>query len=123
MMTKTLCLAFGVAAAAFCTVAGAADKILTPVQLDSVAVIAAPVGQHKAGNVEIAVRNGFSLAGLSCTDPYWVTTLKTTDPDGSMLAMLAAIRSGAVTNAAIMVTDDPTLTAFPGRCSIRALQR
>lgn len=123
MTTKTHCIALGLAGAFLSTLAAAADKILAPVQLDSVAVIAAPVGQHKAGNVEIAVRNGFSLAGLSCTDPYWVTTLKTTDPDGSMLAMLAAIRSGAVTNASIMITDDPALTAYPGRCSIRALQR
>lgn len=121
MMTKNLCLVFGIAA--FCTVAGATDKILSPVQLDSVAVIAATLGQHKAGNIEISVHNGFSLSGLACSDPYWVTTLKTTDPDGSMLALLAAIRNGAVANASIMITDDPTLTAFPGRCSIRALQR
>lgn len=120
---KQISLVMGLLATVGPTVCLANDSIISSLKLDSVAIIAAPIGLHKAGNIEIAVRNGFSLSGLNCTDNYWVTTLKTTDPDGAMLALLNSIRTGAIANASIMITDDPLLTAYPGRCSIRAIQR
>lgn len=114
--------ALAACAAILSTSASAADWTLTDIKLDSIAVIAAPVGAHKAGNVEIAVTYGFALpTGFRCTDNYRLTTLKTTDPDRALLGILEDIKIWG--KGSLTFTDDPALTAYPGRCSVRAAQR
>jgi hypothetical protein len=116
---------FGIFAVCFSVSSFATDVTLSNVRLDSVAAIGVPAvgGFHKAGNIEIAVTGGFTApAGFQCSDRYWITTLKTSDPDGNMLALLNAARTNNST-VTLTITDEPSLQAFPNRCSIRGASR
>lgn len=88
-------------------------------QIESVALFneGFPDSGHQTGNMEIQVKNGFSLpAGVSC-DRKIVTTLKTSDPDRAMLNLLRDARNTKRT-VLMVITDNPTYTAYPGRCSL-----
>ena len=118
-MYTNLCvgaLALGLSLNAF-----AGDGVIGPIKLDSITVIAAPVGSHKAGNMEIAVTGGFvPPPGVNCSDHRWITTLKTADPDRSLLSALQSRdRSQTIR---LFITDESSLTAFPNRCSIKGIE-
>lgn len=105
-----------------------------PVDFESVGVIGVPFGLHKAGNVEVAVRNGFGLPyGVSCDNRY-ITTLRTTDPDRELLKALidvpyrwdSAARKFVYAAAYLTISDSAALRAYPStptagvtpRCSV-----
>lgn len=88
--------------------------------LQFVAVIQANAIGHQAGNLEIQVVGGFSVpTGMSC-DPNYITTLKSVDADKRMFGLLsmALLAQKPVT---LYITDNPAVTAFPGRCSLVAV--
>jgi hypothetical protein len=92
------------------------------VLIQSVSVINVPFGSHKPGNVEIQIRNGFVIpSGVSC-DANYITTLKLVDPDGAMLSLLRDARNSNQP-VSLWITDNPTYTAYPGRCSIVGVTR
>lgn len=87
------------------------------VKLESIAIIDAAFGGHIAGNMEISVPNGLLLpSGVVCNKKYF-TTRKTVDPDRAMFNLLRDAKNGLRT-VQLNITDDPTRTAFPGRCSL-----
>lgn len=110
------------AALLFSNVASAGLYTVERATIDDLSVIqVAMVGAHLAGNMEIKVRGGFTLpAGAGCADRVYITTLKTTDADKRLYAMLL---SAQVTKqpVSLYITDDPTYTAAPGRCSLVAV--
>jgi hypothetical protein len=82
-----------------------------------VAVIQVPAGGHLAGNMEIRLRDGFQMPpSLNCSNQY-ITTLRSTDADQRMFKLLTAAHlAGKAVR--LRITDDPTLQAFGGRCSL-----
>lgn len=97
----------------------AAEGMVTG-SLQFVAVIQADALGHKAGNLEVQVAGGFTVpSGMSC-DPSIITTLKSVDADMRMFALLSmALR--AQKPVTLYITDNPAVTAFPGRCSLVAV--
>jgi hypothetical protein len=95
--------------------AGEAD--IGPLVIERVGIIATATGQHIAGNMEVKIENSFVVpSGLSC-DNNFITTKKTTDPDRAMFYML--LKAQTVRKPVFLrITDDATLRAYPGRCSI-----
>lgn len=91
---------------------------ISPVFVEGVGIIALDgYTQHKAGNFEIKIKNGFALPpGVSC-DTNYITTLQSVDPDKSMRAVLMAAQITGK-SVILMITDDSAYTAFPGRCSL-----
>lgn len=67
--------------------------------------------------MEVKIRDGFTVSrGLNCTSPY-ITTLKATDADQRMFKLLAAAQlTGKPVR--LRISDDPSLLAFGGRCSL-----
>jgi hypothetical protein len=97
------------------SLAGQGD--IGPVFIESIAVIALPAGGHLAGNMEVKIKGGFVIpSGVSCDGTY-ITTLKSVDVDKRLFALLtiAQATKQAVT---LRITDDPSLSAFAGRCSL-----
>lgn len=96
----------------------AAEGYIGPVYLDSVAVQQKPGSTgHLPGNLEVKVRGGFTPpAGVSC-DGQYLATLRETDSDMRLFMLLTAahLKGRAVR---LMLSDDPSLRAFPGRCSL-----
>ena len=91
--------------------------LITNVKIDNVAAIGVGYGGHIAGNMEIKVKNGFTLPpGVYC-DTNYITTRKTVDPDRYMFNLLRDAFN-AQRQVSLYITDDPAFTAFPGRCSI-----
>jgi len=84
--------------------------------LDSVTVVGPTAFGHQAGNVEIKVTNGFSSPSLSC-DSNYITTKNSVPNYKEMLTMLLAAQL-ANRPVVLGITDDPSLTAFGGRCSL-----
>lgn len=110
-------LATGLVLIAATSPALATEADIGPVYLDSVGVLAVAGGGHQAGNMEIKIRGGFTLpTGMTCNTLY-ITTLKTTDSDRRMFALLTAAHLSNKT-VRLHITDDPSLTAFAGRCSL-----
>jgi hypothetical protein len=107
-------------ALAFSHNAIAADGIIGPVQIEQLTIVATAIGSHIPGNMEIKIRNGFTLpSGVNC-DKFYITTRKTTDPDRAMFFMFLKVQetTQAIT---LYITDNPALTAYPGRCSLEAV--
>ena len=103
------------------THAFAEEGDVSPVQIDTVAVIGVATGGHLPGNMEIKILNGFSLpAGVSCDQTY-ITTKKASDPDGAMLKMLEEAQT-TKRNIRLRITDSPALRAYPGRCSLELVE-
>lgn len=90
------------------------------VQIQSIAAVGANAFGHKTGNMEIRIKNGFTPPlGVIC-DRNYITTLKTADPDRATLSLLRdAYNSGRTVT--LGITDSPTYTAYPGRCSILSI--
>jgi len=97
--------------------AEAATQDIGPVYLDSVSLILVSSGGHAPGDMEIKIHGGFTPSGVTCTDGNYVTTLASTDPTHTMLGMLTAVRIANIP-IQLRITDDPSHTAFSGRCSI-----
>jgi hypothetical protein len=107
-----VCLQFGLCTAG---VAGVGD--IYPVYIQDVGVVALPSGGHLAGNLEVRIKGGFAVpAGVSC-DGNWITTLKSVDADKRLFALLSLAQT-TKQPVALRITDDPTYTAWPGRCSL-----
>lgn len=95
----------------------AGEGDIGPVQIERLGIIATATGGHMAGNMEIRIKNGFTLpSGVSC-DTNYITTRKTTDPDRAMLSMLLKVQTTAQP-IRLRITDNPAYTAYPGRCSL-----
>jgi len=91
--------------------------LITNVKLDNVAAIGVGYGGHIAENMEIKVKNGFTLPqGVFC-DTSYITTRRTSDPDRAMFNLLRDAFN-ANRKVSLYISDDPAFTAFPGRCSI-----
>ena len=101
-----LCLAFN----------AAAGTVQLGVSLDSVTIIGPTAFGHQAGNMEIKVTNGFSSPSLSCDSNYIATKSSVTNFKEMYSILLAA----QLANRPVVlgITDDPSLTAFGGRCSL-----
>ena len=118
-MKKFLMLKIAVAAALITSVnfSSAGTLEVGPVYLDSVTAIGPSAFGHAAGNLEIKVTNGTgSPAGVTC-DANYVATRNTVANFKEMLSVLLAAQI-AQKPVRIGITDDPTLTAFGGRCSL-----
>jgi hypothetical protein len=100
------CLAFNVSA----------GTVQLGVSLDSVTIIGPTAFGHQAGNMEIKVTNGFSSPSLSCDSNYIATKSSVTNFK-EMYSMLLAAQL-ANKPVVLGITDDPSLTAFGGRCSL-----
>ena len=113
-----------VMALAFSCNAFAAEAYIGPVKIERLGIIATATQGHIAGNMEIKILGGFVIPpGLQCTDSYYITTRKTTDPDRAMFYLLLKGKTTPPTAAEpetfqMLITDNPALTAFPGRCSL-----
>lgn len=71
--------------------------------------------------MEIKVKNGFNMPpGVFC-DPNYVTTKLSMDPDRAMMNLL---RDALTMNRPVIlhVTDSPAQNAYPGRCSLVAVE-
>ena len=65
----------------------AGEGDIGPVVIEHLGIIATATSGHIAGNMEIKIKNGFTLPpGVMC-DKTYITTKKTTDPDRAMLNM------------------------------------
>ena len=85
--------------------ARAAQGYIGPVYIDRVSAIGLAVGGHLPGNMEVKVQGGFTVpSGVACNNIYITTLLS-----------LAQTKKQPVY---LMITDDPTYTAFSGRCSL-----
>ncbi len=97
----------------------AASEYIGPVEIEQVSAIGVSFSAHQAGNMEIKIKNGFSSSSVDC-DANYITTLKTSDPDRGMLSLLLTAKATG-DPIFLMITDDPALTAYPGRCSLMAV--
>jgi len=96
----------------------AGEANIGPVTIEHLTLIAVATGGHIAGNMEVKIQGGFAIPkGLTCTDANYITTRKTSDPDRAMLSMLLKVQKTAQA-IQLRITDNPALTAYPGRCSM-----
>ncbi len=103
-------------AAAWTSVASANSEYVT-VKIETIAIVAiGSVGGHKAGNMELKIKGGFSPAAVNCSHDY-LTTLKTVDPDRVMLSLLRDAHN-LDREVTLAISDDSKYTAFSGRCSV-----
>ena len=109
---STLFLVFALSKTAF-----AAEGDIGPVVIERISIIAVATGGHLAGNMEVKIENGFTPpAGMTC-DHNFITTRKITDPDRAMLSLLLQAQTSR-RFVFLRITDNATLTAFAGRCSV-----
>lgn len=91
-----------------------------PKRLDGVTIIGNSAFGHAAGNLEIKVTGGLgSPAGVIC-DQNYITTKASAPSFNQMFTLLVAAKS-AGKQVRLGITDDPSLTAFSGRCSLVAV--
>jgi len=102
--------------AAWTSVASAGDDYVT-VEIESISVMGVNAFGHKAGNMELKIKGGFSSSSVSCEDRNYLTTLKTADPDRAMLSLLRDARNSNRT-VGLRITDNAKYTAYSGRCSV-----
>lgn len=89
--------------------------------VEDVTILQVAVGNHVAGNMEIKIKGGFVPSGnASCVDRMYITTLKTVDSDKRMFALLMTAQA-TKQRVTLFITDDPSYTAYPGRCSLYAV--
>lgn len=104
--------------AAWTAVASAGSTYVT-VKIETIAIIGtapAVITGHKAGNMELKIKDGFSPSGVNCSHDY-LTTLKTVDPDREMLSLLRDAHNSD-REVTLGITDDSKYTAYSGRCSV-----
>ncbi len=95
----------------------AAQADIGPVYIESVSVVALTSGGHSSGNLEAKIKGGFTVpSSVNCNNTY-ITTLKSVDADKRLFGLLTMAQT---TGQPVMmrITDDPTYTAFNGRCSL-----
>ncbi|WP_300751570.1 hypothetical protein [Janthinobacterium sp.] len=99
--------------------AAAAVGATGPVYIENISIIEQAVLGHRAGNLELKIKDGFTLpAGLTCSNVY-ITTLEADDPKKRLFALLTAAK---MTQQPLLlhISDDPQHAAIPGRCSLVA---
>lgn len=97
--------------------------LVGPAYLQMVSAIALPFSSHQLGNTEVRVQGGFWIpAGAGCTDTNYITTLKSVQENNK--GLFTVLTTAQITNQPVYMwlTDDPSYTAFPGRCSLVAVQ-
>ena len=110
-------LLFTILVLAFSPNVFAGEGDIAPVTIEHLGIIAVPTGAHQAGDMEIKIKNGFTLPpGVTC-DQNYITTRKSVDPDRAMLSMLLKVQTTSQ-YVRLRITDNPHLTAYPGRCSL-----
>jgi hypothetical protein len=115
--SRTLLLTF-LSTMLFSGAAWAATVPLAAAIIESVTVIQASLPGHIAGNLEIKVKDGFTIPpGVTCSDRFYITTLKSVDADKRMFALLVAAQT-TKQPVLLYITDDPAFTAAAGRCSL-----
>lgn len=100
-----------------CCLARAATQDIGNVYIADILKVAVTSGAQIAGNLEIEVKGGFALSGVSCTNNLFVTTLQTTDPNNSLLSVLLTARAANLP-VGLRITDDPQHQAVQGNCSL-----
>ena len=122
MYTRVITLLLPLAAILSCPSAVAGTFLIEQAIIDDISIIQVPlVGSHAAGNMEIKIKGGFVLTGnAACIDRNYITTLKSVDADKRMFALLMAAQT-TKQHVTLFITDDPTYTAFAGRCSLVAV--
>lgn len=100
----------------------AADAEIYNVQVESLAIVAAPFGGHMAGNLEVKIVGGFVRPpGLTCTDNVYITTPRSADPQ---LKLFKQLLEGMIDYRGkfgrLRISDQ--LGGFPGRCGIVAAE-
>lgn len=124
MQLKTSAVIVGLLAIIFSgQSAQATDVHLMSVNIDTVGVIEPAFGGHQPGDLEVKLTNAFDpqQLGLNCYDPYYLTTLRTTDSNKRMFELLVAARLGGAP-VTFWISDDPAYTAYPGRCSFKVVE-
>lgn len=90
------------------------------VYIENVSVIEQAALGHRAGNLEVKIKDGFVLpAGLTCSNVY-ITTLDTDDPQKRLFVMLTMAKMKQQ-QVLLYISDDPLHLAIPGRCSLVAV--
>ena len=98
----------------------AGEGDIGPVYIKGVAVITQNAIGHRAGNLELTMSSPFTLpTGVSC-DTSYITTLAANDPDKKLLALSTAAQLSR-SPVLLHISDNATLNAFPGRCSLVAM--
>ncbi|WP_431287712.1 hypothetical protein [Roseateles chitinivorans] len=100
------------------TAAQAADTYIGPLLLQSVGVQQTPGATgHLVGNLEVKLREPATLpTGMTCDKTYF-TTKRESDPDKRLFALITAAHL-AGKPVTLQISDDPSLRAYPGRCSL-----
>jgi len=99
----------------------AGDGTITA-QVERLSVMGTTFGGHKVGNMEIKVKGGFQLPANVYCDTNYITTMKTVDPDRSMLSLLRDAMT-LQQSVELIITDNSKQTAYPGRCSLAIVTR
>lgn len=88
-----------------------------PKKLDAVTIIGNTAFGHQAGNLEIKITEGLgNPAGVNCDQNYVAT--KSTSPNFNQMVSVLLAAQLAGKSVTIGITDEATLTAFGGRCSL-----
>lgn len=90
---------------------------LGTVYVATVATVGSPFGSHLAGNFEVTFTAPVTHA-LNCDRTYY-TTNRANDPDRLIYQMLLSAKERGVP-IGLRISDQTSLRAFPGRCSIVA---
>ena len=110
------------ALAASAASAFAFETSFAEIEIVSVAIIGGRIGQHQPGNMEVRVKwPGSSTRQLTFPcDALHFTTLRSADPDRAMMNLLVKAQQDNK-GYTVTISDAPSLTAHPGRCSIVAV--
>lgn len=101
--------------------AQAGDGVVGPVTVDVVSLYVTKSAPRDAGSVTVTVAGGFTLpAGVKC-DPTYVTTGRPSDPDRSLFKIATQALDSRQT-VRLYISDDPALSAYPGRCSLKGIE-
>ena len=92
-------------------------------QIQGVGIIKTKEFGHLSNDVmQIRVLGGFTPpSGVVCNDTTYLDTLKSVDPDRALFNLLRDAKTQR-RNVLLYLTDDPTKTASPGRCSLVAAE-
>ena len=102
-------------------ITNAADGVVGPLNINALSLYTAKTAPRDAGTVTVTISDGFTIPpGVRC-DTRYISTSRTSDPDRSLFFMLdQALGWGQTVK--LIVTDDPALNAYPGRCSLKGVE-
>jgi hypothetical protein len=110
---------------AFSQAAYAGSGYLSNVVIESIAVVGnTAINNHPPGNMEIKILNGFMPpSGMNCPDHNYIATREVDDPGRTMLTLLLHARGAPspLSQVSLLITDDPLLNAYSGKCSLLAV--